>query len=99
VVDLGIDVPAAEFVNTVKTERADILAMGSYMSTTLPQMGAVVDALRDAGLRDSVKVMVGGAAVTQSLADQIGADAYGEDAAEAVEKAIVLTEVPHVQQR
>lgn len=99
VVDLGIDVPGTDFVDKVRAENAHILAMGSYMSTTLPQMSATMDALRGAGLRDNVKVMVGGAAVTQAFADKIGADAYGEDAAEAVEKAIDMMEVTHVQQR
>ncbi len=88
VVDLGIDVPAADFVENVKAQKADIVAMGSYMSTTLPQMTAVIDALKAAGLRNHVKVMVGGAAVTQAFANKIGADGYGEDAARAVEQAI-----------
>lgn len=90
VVDLGIDVPAADFIEKAKSEKADIVAMGSYMSTTLPQMSTVINALKEAGLRDQVKIMVGGAAVTQAFADKIGADSYGEDAAQAVEKAIQL---------
>lgn len=90
VVDLGIDVPAADFVEKAKSENADIVAMGSYMSTTLPQMSAVIKALEDAGIRGQVKVMVGGAAVTAAFAEKIGADSYGEDAAQAVEKAILL---------
>jgi 5-methyltetrahydrofolate--homocysteine methyltransferase len=88
VVDLGIDVPAADFVEKAKSEKADILAMGSYLSTTLPQMSAVIEALQKAGIRDQVKVMVGGAAVTQAFADKIGADGFSEDAAKAVDKAI-----------
>jgi corrinoid protein of di/trimethylamine methyltransferase len=88
VVDLGIDVPAAEFVEKAKSTKADIVAMGSYMSTTLPQMSAVINSLKEAGIRDRVKVMVGGAAVTQAFADKIGADGYATDAAQAVEKAI-----------
>lgn len=88
VVDLGIDVPAADFVEKAKSEKADIIAMGSYMSTTLPQMTAVINALTEAGIRDKVKVMVGGAAVNQAFADKIGADGFGEDAAQAVDKAI-----------
>jgi len=90
VADLGIDVSAAEFIDKVKSENADIVAMGSYMSTTLPQMTAVMEALKEANLREQVKVMVGGAAVSQAFADKIGADDYGEDAAQAVEKAIEL---------
>lgn len=90
VTDLGIDVPAAEFIDKVKSEDADIVAMGSYMSTTLPQMTAVMEALKEAVLRERIKVIVGGAAVTQAFADKIGADGFGEDAAQAVEKAIEL---------
>ena len=90
VLDLGIDVPAADFVEGVKSDQANIVAMGSYMSTTLPQMSAVIEALGAAGLRDQVKVMVGGAAVTQAFAEKIGADGYGEDAAQAVELAMEL---------
>jgi corrinoid protein of di/trimethylamine methyltransferase len=90
VTDLGIDVPTSVFVERAKSENADIVAMGSYMSTTLPQMRGVVDALKEAGFRDRLKVMVGGAAVTEAFAEEIGADGFGEDAAEAVEKAIEL---------
>lgn len=90
VTDLGIDVPAADFVEKAKSEKADIVAMGSYMSTTLPQMSTVVEALKEAGIREQVKVMVGGAAVTRAFAEKIGADSYGEDAAQAVENAIQL---------
>lgn len=88
VVDLGIDVPAADFVEKARVEKADIVAMGSYMSTTLPQMLSVIDALKQAGIRNQVKVLVGGAAVTQAFADKIGADGYSEDAARAVDKAV-----------
>lgn len=88
VVDLGIDVPAADFIEKAKSEKADIVAMGSYMSTTLPQMSSVIDALKESGIRDRVKVMVGGAAVSQAFAEKIGADSYSEDATQAVEKAI-----------
>jgi corrinoid protein of di/trimethylamine methyltransferase len=88
VVDLGIDVPAADFVEKAKSEKADIVAMGSYMSTTLPQMSTVIEALKQAGIRDQVKVMVGGAAVTQVFADKIGADGFGADAEKAVDIAI-----------
>jgi 5-methyltetrahydrofolate--homocysteine methyltransferase len=90
VIDLGIDVPTDDFVAKTKSENADIVAMGSYMSTTLPQMSAVVEALEEAGVRDKVKIMVGGAAVSSAFAKKIGADGYGEDAAEAIEKAIQL---------
>jgi corrinoid protein of di/trimethylamine methyltransferase len=91
VIDLGIDVPASDFVGKAAEESADIVAMGSYMSTTLPQMKAVIEALEEAGLRDRVKVMIGGAAVTQRFADEIGADSFGEDAPAAVNHAIELT--------
>lgn len=90
VIDLGIDVPASEFVEKARSNNADIVAMGSYMSTTLPQIRGVVDALKEFGVRDHVKVMVGGAAVTKAFADEIGSDGYGKDAAEAIEIAIEL---------
>jgi 5-methyltetrahydrofolate--homocysteine methyltransferase len=91
VVDLGIDVPASDFVGKASEEGADVVAMGSYMSTTLPQMKAVVEGLQDAGLREQVKVLIGGAAVTQQFADEIGADGFGEDAPAAVNQAVQLT--------
>ena len=85
VADLGTDVPRAKFVEAAAN--ADILGLSGLVSTTIPEMAHVIKALQDAGVRDKVKVMVGGAPVTQEFADSIGADGYGRDAAVAVRKA------------
>ena len=87
VLDLGIDVPAEKFVAAVRDEQVQVLGLSALLTTTMPGMKDVIEALRQAGLRDKVKVLVGGAPVTQSYADEIGADGYGEDAATAVIKA------------
>lgn len=87
VVDLGIDVPESKFIDAVRTEKPDFLGMSTLLTTTMPAMKATIDALKDAGLRDKVKVIVGGAPVTQNFADAIGADGYAPDASSAVELA------------
>ena len=83
VVDIGIDAPADKFIEAVKNEGAQVLAMSALLTTTMPQMAEVVKAARDAGIE--VKTMIGGAPVTQSYADEIGADGYAPDAASAVD--------------
>ena len=85
VIDLGVDVPKEEFIEAVKSYRPDILGWSSLLTTTLHEQKKIIEALVAAGLRDRVKVLVGGGVVTQEWADRIGADAYGEDAMEAVE--------------
>ena len=85
VVDLGINLPVAEFVKKVAEEKPDILGMSALLTTTMPQMKAVIEALGKAGLRDKVKVMIGGAPVNSTFARRIGADGYAADAGEAVE--------------
>ncbi len=87
VVDIGADVPTAKFVKAVKENKADILALSALLTTTAPQQGKVISALKEAGLRDQVKIMVGGGAITQEFADSIGADGYGATAPGAVELA------------
>jgi len=87
VVDVGADVSTENFVNAVKENEADILALSALLTTTAPEQGKVIDALREAGLRDKVKIMVGGGAITQGFADSIGADGYGATAPGAVELA------------
>ncbi|HHX01305.1 MAG TPA: cobalamin-binding protein [Firmicutes bacterium] len=87
VVDLGIDVAAERFVEAVQEHQPDILGMSALLTTTMGEMKAVIDAVADAGLRDQVKIMVGGAPLTQSFADQIGADVYCKNAAEAASAA------------
>ena len=90
VVDLGVDVSAEKFVAAVREHRPNIVAMSALLTTTMPHQGDVIEALKAEGLRDQVKVMVGGAPVTDSFAKQIGADAYTPDAATAAEKARAL---------
>jgi len=85
--DHGIDVSPAKFVDAVRKSGADILALSSLLTTSMPSMRETIKALKDANLRDKVKVIVGGAPVTQSFADSIGADAFARDAASAVDKA------------
>lgn len=84
VVDLGIDVPTEKIVDYVRTHKPDILGLSALLTTTMVVMAEVVGALKEAGLRDSVKVVIGGAAVSQDYANEIGADAYCADAFEAV---------------
>jgi 5-methyltetrahydrofolate--homocysteine methyltransferase len=90
VVDVGIDATPEKFVAAVKTEQPDLVGMSALLTTTMPAMQKTVDALVEAGVRDSVKVMVGGAPVTQGYADEIGADGYAPDAASAVDLARAL---------
>jgi 5-methyltetrahydrofolate--homocysteine methyltransferase len=81
VTDLGYDVPPEKFVEAVKEVNPQILGMSALLSTTMVELPVVIDALKEAGIRDEVKVIVGGAPVTQKYADDIGADGYGDDAA------------------
>ena len=87
VVDLGVDVKSQGFVEAVKEHDANILGMSALLTTTIPKMRETMDALEEAGIRDQVKIMAGGAPVNQSFVDEIGADAYGANAAMAVDKA------------
>jgi len=87
IVDLGVDVPPEKVVAAVREHSANVVAMSALLTTTMVNMKAVIDALAAAGLRDQVKVMVGGAPVTEAWAQSIGADGYGKDASAAVETA------------
>jgi len=87
VVDLGANVPTQSFVDKVREHEPDILGIGAYMSTTMLIMKDVIAALEAEGLRDKVKVMVGGVPVTPQYALDVGADSYGRDALEALENA------------
>ena len=87
VYDLGADVPVEKFIEKAKELNADIVATSALMTTTMMKQKALEEALKEAGMRDKVKTMVGGAAVTQEWADMIGADGYGQDVTEAVEAA------------
>ena len=84
IVDLGTDVTPEKFVEAVRDSHVDFIAMSALLTTTMPNMQQTVDALKAAGVRDQVKVMIGGAPVTESYARQIGADGYAPDASRAV---------------
>ena len=84
VIDLGVDVPTEKFVEAVEKYRPDILGMSALLTTVIDEIKHVIDALKSKGLRDKVKIVVGGAAVTESFAKEVGADGYGKDAVEAV---------------
>lgn len=84
VFDLGLSVPAKKFIDEVSEKKPDILGMSALLTTTMPVMDKVIKALAEAGLRSSVRVIVGGAPVTQDYANYIGADAYAHDGGKAV---------------
>ncbi len=85
--DLGINIKVEEFVNKVVELKPDILALSALLTTTMPEMKKIINALTESGLRDKVKVMVGGAPVNETYARQIGADGYAADAGESIEVA------------
>jgi len=87
VVDLGADVTAEVFVKAVSDHKASILGLSALLTTTMPRMAEVIEAVKEAGLREKVKIMVGGAPVTSDFAFRIGADGFAPNAASAVEKA------------
>jgi corrinoid protein of di/trimethylamine methyltransferase len=87
VVNLGIDQKAQAIVQAVKDKKPSVLGLSALLTTTMPKMEETIQALQEAGLRDQVKVMVGGAPVTEEYADRIGADGYAPNAASAVDKA------------
>lgn len=84
VINLGVDVPSEKFIAAIKENNADILCLSALLTTTMNYMKDVIEALKADGLRDKVKVMVGGAPVTALFAEQVSADGYSEDASEAV---------------
>jgi uroporphyrinogen decarboxylase len=87
VIDLGVDVPPAKIVETIQNSDAQLVGLSALLTTTIPMIRTTVQAMEDAGVRDKVKVMIGGAGVTQEYADDIGADGYARDASAAVRKA------------
>jgi 5-methyltetrahydrofolate--homocysteine methyltransferase len=87
IVDLGTDVAPEKFVEAVKTEQPDILAMSALLTTTTRSIIATIKALEEAGVRDQIKIMVGGAPITQEFADKAGADGFAPDAGSAARKA------------
>jgi corrinoid protein of di/trimethylamine methyltransferase len=94
VVDLGADVPPEEFIDAVKTHQADIVCLSALLTVTMPSMRTTIEALKQAGVRERVKIMVGGAPVTRQFAEEIGADGYGDNAAGAVALARSLIGAP-----
>ena len=84
VIDLGVNVSPEKFIETVNAKGANIIAMSALLTTTMPSMKTTIDALKQAGVRDKVKVLIGGAPITQKYADEIGADGYSESAVGAV---------------
>ena len=91
VIDLGKDTPTEKIINAVREYEPQILGLSALLTTTVPQQKVVIETLKAEGLFDKVKVMVGGAPVTQEWADEAGADGYAPDAPEAVQRALVLT--------
>ena len=91
VIDLGIDVSPEKFVEAAKENSATIVACSALLTTTMTEMEKVVKALEEAGLRDKVSVLIGGAPVTQSFCDSIGADKYAPDAASAADEALAVS--------
>lgn len=87
VIDLGIDVPAEKFIQAVQEHKPQLVGMSALLTTTMIQIRENIKAFKEAGIRDAVKIMVGGAPVTQKFADEVGADGYAPDAASAVDKA------------
>jgi 5-methyltetrahydrofolate--homocysteine methyltransferase len=90
IVDLGTDVSPEKFVAAVRENKADLVAMSALLTTTMPKMEATIKAVQEAGIRDQVKVMIGGAPVTQDYADKIGANGYAADASRAASVAKTL---------
>ena len=88
ITDLGSDVSPDKFVESVKTSGAQVMGMSALLTTTMSIMPVIIQALKDAGVRDQVKIMVGGAPLTQAFAEQIGADGYAPDASQAAKLAL-----------
>jgi 5-methyltetrahydrofolate--homocysteine methyltransferase len=87
VVDLGVDVSPQKFVQTAREKNANIIGLSALLTTTMPGMKATIETLKEAGLQGKVKVMIGGAPITQDFANEIGADGFAPDASSAVRKA------------
>ena len=85
--DLGVDIPTFTFLEEAEKTNADIIALSALLTTTMPAQREVIEALSEQGMGDKFKVIIGGAPVNKEWADEIGADGYGQDAAEAVKLA------------
>ena len=87
VIDLGVDVGPEQYIECIKNNDVQIIGMSALLTTTMVSMKEIIEALKEAGLRDQVKIMIGGAPITQEYADEIGADGFSVDAASAAELA------------
>ena len=87
VIDLGVDVGSEQYIDAIKNQGATIIGMSALLTTTMTSMKEIIEAIKEAGLRDKVKIMIGGAPITQAYCDEIGADGYSVDAASAAELA------------
>jgi 5-methyltetrahydrofolate--homocysteine methyltransferase len=87
VIDLGVDASPDKFVTAIRDEQPQVVGMSALLTTTMVNMRSIIDALAEAGVRDQVRIMIGGAPVTQRYADEVGADGYAPDAASAVDLA------------
>ncbi|MFA9403408.1 MAG: corrinoid protein, partial [Anaerolineales bacterium] len=94
VTDIGVDKKPEEFIAAIKETDADIVGASALLTTTMLQQKKLIDSLEEAGLRESVKVMIGGAPVTEGFAEEIGADGYAEDAISSVDLAFRLIDAP-----
>jgi len=94
VIDIGVDKSSADFIAAIKEEEANIVGASALLTTTMLQQKELIKAIEEAGLREQVKIMVGGAPVTDSYANEIGADGYAEDAISAVDIAFRLIDAP-----
>ena len=83
--DLGVDTKPEEFIEAIEEQEATLIGMSALLTTTMPNMGRTIEAFEEAGIRNEIKVMVGGAPVTQDFADEMGADGYGKDAIDCVD--------------
>jgi methanogenic corrinoid protein MtbC1 len=84
VIDLGVNVPAARFVAAIEEHRPAVVGMSAFLTTTMPQVGRTIEAIRAAGLRDEVRIIIGGAPINEAFAAEVGADGYAPDASSAV---------------
>jgi methanogenic corrinoid protein MtbC1 len=84
VIDIGVDIPAEIFIENVRNYKPDFIGLSSLLTSSMPQQKIVIDALKENGLRDTVKVIIGGAVVNEKWASEIGADGYAEDAIDAI---------------
>jgi 5-methyltetrahydrofolate--homocysteine methyltransferase len=85
IVDLGVDVPPERFLAAVQEQGANVIALSALLTTTMPNIGRTVEAVKEAGVRDRVRIIIGGAPVTQAYCDEVGADGYSSDAGSAVD--------------